>query len=141
LIEVYDREQAVDSALANISTRGFVEAGDHVMIGGFILGGGSNGTRIAIRGLGPSLADDGVDDVLEDPMLDLYDSNGTKLVSNDDWMDNPAQAVQLTINGLALPNNDESGIFTTLPPGAFTAILSGKNGGTGVGLIEIYNLE
>jgi hypothetical protein len=56
-------------------------------------------------------------------------------------MDNPAHAVQLTINGLALPHNDESGIFSTLPPGAFTAILSGKNGGTGVGLVEIYNLD
>ena len=111
------------------------------MIGGFILGGNGGNSRVALRGIGPSLAQSGVNNVLADPTLDLYNANGTKLISNDDWNDNPAQAVQLTANGLAPTNNKESGIFTNLPPGAFTAILSGKDGGTGVGLVEVYNLQ
>lgn len=143
LVEVFDLNPAADSALANISTRGFVETGENVMIGGFILGGtGGASTRVALRGLGPSLEQQGVSaTVLEDPTLDLYDSNGTRLIFNDNWMDNPAQAVQLSANGLAPTNNLESGIFMTLPPGAYTAILAGKDDGTGIGLVEIYDLR
>ena len=141
LVEAYDLDTAAASALANISTRGFVTTGENVMIGGFILGGGGGEATIAIRGLGPSLETSGVVGVLVDPVLDLRDSNGVRLILNDDWMDNPAQAVQLSANGLAPTRNSEAGIFTSLPPGAFTAILSGKNGTSGVGLIEVYHLE
>lgn len=140
-VEVYDNNQAVDSELANMSTRGFVQTQDKVMIGGFTLGGANGPSRIAVRGLGPSLAQAGINNVLADPTLELRDSNGTLLIMNDDWQSDPVSAAQLSANGLALPNPKESGIFTSLPGGQFTAILAGKNGGIGVGLVEIYNLK
>ena len=140
LVEVYDIDQTVDSKLANISTRGFVQTGDNVMIGGFILGGQDANAQVAIRGIGPSLSQFGLSNVLADPTLELRDNNGTLLISNDNWTDDPISAAQLTASGLALPDPHESGIFLSLPPGAFTAILAGKNGGIGIGLVEIYNI-
>ena len=144
LVEIYDTNAAAGAQLANISTRGFVQSGDNVMIGGFILGGppqaGSN-TRVVVRGIGPSLAQFGLSPVLADPTLELHDGNGALLISNDDWQDDPTSAGQLIAVGLAPQNSKESGIFTSLPPGAFTAILAGKNGGIGIGLVEIYNVE
>jgi hypothetical protein len=141
LVEVYDGDTVVDSQLANISTRGFVRTGDHVMIGGFILGKNSANAKIAVRGRGPSLAQSGLSPVLADPTLELRDSNGTTLISNDDWESDSASAAKLTANGLAPSDPKESGIFTELPPGQFTAILAGKDGGTGIGLVEIYNVK
>jgi uncharacterized repeat protein (TIGR01451 family) len=142
LVEVYDNSQGADSELANISTRGFVLTDDNVMIGGFTLGGASNPARIAVRALGPSLTSSGLSNVLADPTLELYNANGTVLVSNDDWQSDPAAAAQLTANGLALPHPKESGIFTSLvSPGQFTAIVAGKDGTTGLALVEIYNLR
>jgi hypothetical protein len=141
IVEVYDRDQTVDAALANISTRGFVQTGENVMIGGFILGGATTNARIALRGIGPSLAQFGLNPVLQDPTLELKDANGTTLVANDNWLDDPVSAALLTANGLGLSDPKESGIFTALPAGQFTAILAGKNGGVGIGLIEIYNLK
>jgi hypothetical protein len=140
LVEVYDIDSTVDSKLANISTRGFVQTGDNVMIGGFILGAHSTNAQVAIRGIGPSLSQFGLSNVLADPTLELRDNNGTLLISNDNWMDDSVSSAQLTANGLALQDPHESGIFMSLPPGAFTAILAGKNGGTGIGLVEIYSL-
>jgi hypothetical protein len=110
------------------------------MIGGFILGGG-NGSAVAIRAIGPSLSQSGLSNLLADPILELRDSNGALLVWNDNWQDDPATAGQLTAHGLAPHNSLESGMFTSLPPGAFTAILAGKDGGTGIGLVEIYNVR
>jgi hypothetical protein len=141
IVEVYDRDQAADAQLANISTRGFVETGDNVMIGGFILGGSTNNTQVAVRGKGPSLAQFGLNPVLQDPTLELRDANAALLAANDNWLSDPTSAAMLTANGLALDDQNESGIFTTLPPGQFTAILAGKDGGVGIGLVEIYNLE
>jgi hypothetical protein len=141
LVEVYDVDAAAASQVANISTRGFVQTGDDVMIGGFILGHGTASTNVAVRGIGPSLSQSGLSDVLADPTLELRDSNGALLIANDDWQDDSTQAAQLSANGLAPQNVKESGIFMSLPPGAFTAILTGKNGGTGIGLIEIYNVH
>ena len=140
LVEVYDVSQAAESQLANISTRGFVQTGSNVMIGGFILGGSST-AQVALRGIGPSLGQSGLSGVLADPILELRDANGAQLVSNDDWQQDPASAAQLSARGLAPQNQKESGIFTSLPPGAFTAILAGKSGGTGLGLVEIYNVQ
>jgi len=140
LVEIYDINPAADSRLGNISTRGFVQSGTNVMIGGFILGGASGNTRVAVRGIGPSLSQS-LSNRLSDPTLELHDSNGTMLAFNDNWQDDPVSAAQLTATGLALQNNLESGIFLSLPPGAFTAILTGRNGGTGVGLVEVYNLH
>ena len=141
IVEVYDNNLGSDSQLANISTRGFVQSGNNVMIGGFILGGGQANSRIALRGIGPSLSQFGLNNVLADPTLELRDANGAILVANDNWTDDPASAALLTANGLALSNAKESGIFTSLPAGQFTAILAGKNGGVGIGLVEIYNLK
>jgi cytochrome c peroxidase len=140
LLEIYDTGQAVDSQLANISTRGFVGAQDNVMIGGFILGG-NNSTRIAVRGLGPSLSQFGLGNLLADPTLELHDANGATLIANDNWTDDAASAAFLSANGLAPANANESAIFTALLPGQFTAILAGKNGGVGLGIIEVYNLR
>jgi hypothetical protein len=141
LVEVYDASAANPSLLANISTRGFVRTGDNVMIGGFILGTTNGITRVVVRGVGPSLAQFGLTPVLADPTLELHDSNGATLVSNDDWQEDPASAAELSANGFALSNTKESGIFRSLPAGQFTAILAGKNSGIGIGLIEIYNLH
>jgi len=140
LVEVYDNDQGSDTQLANISTRGFVQTGDNVMIGGFILGGNTLNTRVAIRGIGPSLAQSGISNVLADPTLELHDSNGATVFANNDWQDDPMSASQLTFHSLALQDSRESGIFTSLSPGAYTAILAGSGGGTGIGLIEIYNI-
>lgn len=138
LVEIYDADAAAASRLANISTRGFVTGGDNVMIAGFILGNGYS-TSVGVRGIGPSLAQFGLSNVLEDPTLELRDSNGAVLAANDNWQDDPSAAARLSANGLAPQSPMESGIFTTLPPGVFTAILAGKNVGIGLGLVEVYN--
>jgi hypothetical protein len=70
----------------------------------------------------------------------LHNADGTTLIANDDWTDDPVSAAQLAANNLALPDKKESGIFTSLPAGQFTAILAGKNG-DGIGTVEIYNLK
>lgn len=140
LIEIYDTDSRTGSHLSNISTRGFVLTGDNVIIGGFILRG-SKDTQVAVRGLGPSLAVFGLSPVLYDPVLQLHDSEGTTLEINHDWQDDPSQATQLLDHGLGLPNGRESGIFQSLAPGAYTVILAGDDGGTGIGLIEVYNLQ
>ena len=140
-MEIYDANTAQTSQLGNISTRGFVRTGSNVMIGGFILGGNSDNTRVAVRGLGPSLSQSGLTNVLADPTLELRNSNGVLLIPNDNWQDDPVSAAQLTANGLAPTDPKESGIFTTLALGAYTAILAGKNGGIGVGLVEVYNVH
>jgi hypothetical protein len=140
LVEVYDTDPAANSQLANISTRGFVLIGNNVMIGGFILSGSSN-THVVVRGIGPSLAQFGLSPVLANPTLVLHDSNGAVLVSNDNWQDDPVSASELLARGLAPPEPAEAAIYASLPPGAFTAVLAGKNSGTGIGLVEIYNVQ
>jgi hypothetical protein len=140
LVEVYDVSQAVLAKLANISTRAFVGTGDDIVIAGFILGNNSGNDRIVVRGIGPSLATFGVPNVLADPTLELRDSNATLLFSNNDWQDNPAQAGELSAAGLAPSSSLESGIAATLPPGLYTALLAGLNNGTGIGLVEVYDL-
>jgi hypothetical protein len=141
LVEIYDTNQTATSQLANISTRGFVRTGTQVMIGGFILGGGGGGASVAVRGLGPSLSQSGLSNLLPDPTLELRDANGVLLVANDNWQDDPTSAGQLNTHGLAPQSSLESAVFVSLPSGAFTAILAGKNGGTGIGLVEIYNVQ
>lgn len=141
LVEVYDNNPGADSQLGNISTRGLVQGGNSVMIGGFILGNGANNSRIVVRGLGPSLSQSGLSNVLPDPTLELRNADGTLVIVNDNWTDDPVSAAQLTASGFAPKDPKESGIFTSLPTGQFTAILAGKNGGIGIGLVEIYNLQ
>jgi len=142
LIEIYDNNQAVDSDLANLSTRGFVQTGDNVMIGGFTLGGTSNPTNTAVRALGPSLASFGLTNLLADPTLELHNANGTIMVANDDWQSDPVSAALLMANGLAPSDPKEAGLFVTLaPPSQFTAVVAGKNGNVGIALVEIYNIK
>jgi hypothetical protein len=141
LVEIYDVNPAVSSELGNLSTRGFVQGANSVLIAGFILGEQTGNDRVAIRGLGPSLSQFGLNPVLADPTLELHDSNGATLITNDDWETDVASAAQLALFGLAPSNPKEAAIFTSLPPGTFTAILAGKNGGTGIGTVEVYNLK
>jgi hypothetical protein len=140
-VEAYDTNRNTDSDLANISTHGYVGQENDVMIGGFTLGRENGSSRIAVRGLGPSLANYGLNNVLPDPALQLHNANGDIVASNDDWQSDPVAAAQLSAHGLALPNEKEAGLFVTLPPGAYTAILNGKFVGTGIGLVEVYNLK
>jgi cell division septation protein DedD len=140
LVEIYDLGQEVDSKLANISTRAQVSTNDNMMIAGFVLGGTNSNDRIIVRGLGPSLAGIGVSDALIDPRLELRDSNGELLQANNDWQDDAAQVSALNAAGLTPTNSLESAMAVTLPPGTYTALLAGVNNGTGVGLVEIYDL-
>jgi glucose/arabinose dehydrogenase len=139
LAEVYDLDQAADSRLANISTRATVGTGSNVLIGGFITGSKIGATRVALRALGPSLQQFGIANPLPDPWLALYDANGTLLASDDNWQTHPNQAAAIATYGLVPPNNLESAIAISLAPGRYTAIATGKNNQTGVGLIEIYD--
>lgn len=137
LVEVYDLNQAVDSKLANLSTRALVGSGDNIVIAGFMIVGNNGDDRVVVRGLGPSLV--GVPDALANPTLELRDGNGALLVANNDWQDDPAQATELSAAGLAPTNPLESGIAATLAPGLYTALLSGMSNGTGIGLVEVYD--
>ena len=139
LVEIYDLSHAAASKLANLSTRAFVDTGSDIVIAGFILGNGSGDDRVVVRGLGPSLGAFGLSSVLANPTLDLRDSNGAIVRTNNDWQDDPVQAAMLTKLGLAPTNNLESGIVATLQPGSYTALLSGVDGGIGLGLVEVYD--
>jgi plastocyanin/acyl CoA:acetate/3-ketoacid CoA transferase alpha subunit len=139
LVEVYDLDTKVDSKLANISTRGLVQSGSSVMIGGFILGNGNDAAKVLARGIGPSLAQAGVSNPLADPRLELHDANGALVQSNDNWKDTQADAIQAT--GAAPTNDLEAALVATLAPGSYTAIVSGKNTAAGVGLVELFKLQ
>jgi len=141
VLDMYDISKTANAQLANISSRGFVLTGNNVMIGGFILGGNGTTTQVAVRGLGPSLAQFGLSPLLADPILELHDGNGVVIATNDNWQDDSTQAAALTANNLAPADPNEAAIFIALAPGQWTAILAGKNGGTGIGTVEVYNLH
>jgi hypothetical protein len=138
VVELYDLAQTSNSFLANISTRGFVDTGDNVLIGGFIVGSGSSG-RVAVRALGPSLNSAGLTGTLADPILELHDTNGALLKTNDSWQTD-AGATELLAAGLAPTNANEAAILSPLAPGAYTTIVRGHGLNTGVALVEAYNL-
>lgn len=137
LVEMYDMSPG-GSKLANISTRGKIETGENVMIGGFIVGG-SQQTSVAVRAIGPSLEGYGIAGTLRDPMLEVRDGNGALLAHDDDWRD--FQEQPLIDSGLAPGENRESAMLLYLQPGAYTAVVRGKDNSTGVGLVEVYNLN
>ncbi|MDQ3546680.1 MAG: aryl-sulfate sulfotransferase, partial [Verrucomicrobiota bacterium] len=139
LVEVYDLSPEADAKLANISTRGNVGTGDNVLIPGFILGDVEK-TTVIVRAIGPSLSGSGVANPLADPTLTVYDSNGAALASNNDWQD-AVYANDISSLGLAPTDPLESAIILHLPAGAYTAIVSGANGETGLGLVEVYDLQ
>ncbi len=139
LVEVYDISPGVHSELTNVSTRGFVGTGQNVMIGGFITSGGNGSTEVVVRGLGPTLTQFGVANALADPVVTLVNSMGNVIATNDNWKNTQQAAIQAT--GLAPPNDLESAILATVATGNYTAILQGNNGGTGIGLVEVYNIK
>ena len=139
LFEVYDLSALANSKLGNMSTRGSVGTGDNVLISGFIVGDVGSAT-VVVRAIGPSLAAYGVSGVLSDPTLTIYDSSGSVIASNDNWQDN-VNSIDIVRNGLAPTNPSESALVLHLPAGAYTAIVRGANGGTGVALAEVYTLH
>lgn len=138
LFELYDLH-TTDGRAGNISTRGQVLGGDDVLIGGFIVGG-TAAKPVVVRALGPSLGDLSVANALSDPKLELHDGNGNLLQSNDNWAQGPdAQAI--TDEGFAPNKAKEAALQATLSPGNYTAVVSGVNGATGIGLVEIYDMS
>jgi plastocyanin len=138
LIDAFDLDPTADSTFANISTRGFAETGDQVMIGGFTLGGGGGSATIVVRAIGPSLAQLGVKDVLTDPTLEVRDKDGNTLNFDDNWKD--SQKAEIQAAGKEPENDLESAILLTLLPDSYTAIVAGKDGTTGVALVEVYRI-
>jgi hypothetical protein len=138
LVEFYD-VTGNNLRPVNISTRGLVQPGDNVMIGGFILADGNAGAHIVARALGPSLVDSGIANPLPDPALELHDGNGAIVATNDDWRD--TQEAELNATGLAPNNPAESAILAYLGTGSYTAIVRGQANSTGIALVEVYQLQ
>jgi uncharacterized delta-60 repeat protein len=140
LAEIYDVDPSVNAQVTNLSARGVVGSGNDVLIGGIIIGGGPTGSvqRVLVRALGPSLGNFGVASPLANPTLSLRDANGNVIANNDNWQD--SQQADIAATGKAPPNTKESAILALLAPGNYTAVVAGKNGTTGVGLIEFYRL-
>jgi hypothetical protein len=138
LVEAYDLEPVAPAALANISTRGFVQSGNNALIGGFIVGG-PDSAKVIVRALGPSLISSGISGAVADPSLELLNANGALIMSNDNWKDTQQAEIQAT--GIAPLNDAESAIVATVSPGNYTAIVAGKNNSAGIGLVEVYKLQ
>jgi Matrixin len=138
VVELYDLHTTGGRA-GNISTRGQVQSGDQLLIGGFIVGG-QQSKDVVVRALGPSLAAAGIGQPLSDPAVELRNASGVILASNDNWSSGP-NASQIQSENLAPSNPNESALQATLNPGSYTAVVRGVNGATGVGLVEIYDLS
>jgi cytochrome c peroxidase len=126
------------SQTVNLSTRMQVLTGDKVGIAGFIITGTAP-KRVLVRALGPSLAQFGLSTLLADPTITLNGPAGFAPIVNDNWKS--SQQDEINATGLAPGNDLESAIVATLTPGAYTAMLSGTNGGTGIGILEVYDLD
>jgi hypothetical protein len=137
VVEAYDLDPTNDSKLANLATRGFVQTGDNILIAGFITGNRNANINVLVRAMGPSLAGQ-VPNPLADPIMELHDSNGATLATNDNWQD--TQKTQIEQTGIPPGNAKESAIVSSLPPGGYTAIVRGVNGGVGNAVVEVYNL-
>ena len=133
--------------LGNISTRAFVQTGDNVMIGGFIVQGTAS-KRVIVRAIGPELTRYGVPNAMANPTLELHDSTGALIATNDNWRTTiiggiitTNQVREITASGLAPADGRESAIIADLPAGNYTAIVRGVNSSTGVALVEVYDLQ
>ena len=126
------------SQVLQISSRGRVETGDNVMIGGFIIQN-SPSKKVIVRAIGPSLSGFGIPGALADPVLELHDGTGALLQTNDNWRDSQEQEISAT--GLQPTNDKEAAIVADLAAGNYTAIVRGSNNSSGVGLVEIYDLD
>ena len=147
LVEVYDLSPDADSFLSNISTRSFVQTGDNVMIGGFIVPG-TESKRVIVRAIGPELTQYGVPNPLLNPTLELHDHTGALIASNDNWLHTiiggvitSDQTQAIRNSGYAPADGRESAIVAELPAGNYTAIVRGVNSTTGVALVEVYDLD
>jgi hypothetical protein len=147
LAEVYDLSSDTNSILGNISTRSFVQTGDDVMIGGFIVQGTAP-KRVIVRALGPELTQYGLPNALANPTLELHDSTGRLIARNDDWQHTiigrfigNGQVRDIIASGLAPADGRESAMVVELPAGNYTAIVRGVNNTTGVALVEVYDLQ
>ena len=137
LLDAYDLDQPSSSRLANVSTRGSVGTGDDALIGGVIIGGaGNGGAKVMFRAIGPSLPAT-LENRLQDPTLELYNADGVVFATNDDWKSEQAPN---EASGIPPTDDRESALVRTLPPGNYTAVIRGKNGTTGLALVEAYNL-
>lgn len=145
LVELYDLGSGA-SQLANISTRGLVGTGENVLIGGIIIGPSSaEDANLLVRAIGPSLGQAGIANPLADPTLEIHNASGTIIAHNDDWKVNAetgqSQEAAIRATGAQPSNDAESALLFTIAPGQYTAIVAGKSGGTGVGVVEVYNLQ
>jgi len=147
LVEVYDLNPNTTSVLGNISTRAFVQTGNGLMIGGFVVQG-TGPKSVIVRAIGPELTPFGIPDALADPTLELHNGTGAFIASNDNWQtteiggiitSNQVSAIQNS--GHAPTQPSESAIIATLQPGNYTAIVRGRNNTTGVALVEVYDLN
>jgi hypothetical protein len=140
LVEVYDLARETPSKFANISTRGFVDP-DNVLIGGYIAGGtGPGNVEVVVRGIGPLLGQAGVAGFLPDPTLELRNAQGSLLAFNDDFADAPENFTMIP-PVLQMAKVKDAALPAALPPGAYTAIVRGKGGASGVALVEIYDMN
>ncbi|MGH9807884.1 MAG: hypothetical protein ACRD9W_11590, partial [Terriglobia bacterium] len=138
LVESYTIDTNASHA-ANISTRGYVGSGDDALIGGFIVGGQTSKT-ILVRALGPSLGASAGGSVLADPEVELYDGDGQVIASNDNW-NTGSQVSEIMATGIPPDDPREAALIATVAPGNYTAVVSGVDGGEGIGLVEIYDLN
>jgi hypothetical protein len=148
-VEVYDISPSAASILGNISTRGFVQTGNNVMIGGFIVQGSGQKTMI-VRAIGPELSAPpfNIPNALANPTLELHNGSGTLIARNDNWQSTiiggiiaASQVIAIQNSGHAPTQPSESAIIAALPPGHYTAIMRGVNNTTGVALVEVYDLD
>jgi hypothetical protein len=137
VVDAFDLSAASTAKLANVATRGLIQPGDKLMIGGFIVQNGS--VKVVVRALGPSLAAFGITNALPDVTLQLRDQNGVLVRENDDWM--TTQKAELEATGLQPTNNLEAALVQTIPPGQYTAQVRGKPETTGTGVVEVYFLQ
>jgi hypothetical protein len=149
LVEVDDLGADASSILGNISTRSFVQTGDNVMIGGFIVQG-TQSKRVIVRAIGPELGTPpyNIPSALANPTLELHSSTGALIASNDNWQTtiiggiiSTNQVRDITNSGHAPGDGRESAIIADLPPGNYTAIVRGVDNMTGVALVEVYDLH
>jgi hypothetical protein len=136
IVEVFEID-APDVPLTNISTRGQVQTGNNVMIGGFVISGSSPQT-VLIRARGPSMIPAGVTNAIADPTMTLVNQATNAIIATNDNWGTASNAAAITATGLAPTNAFESAILTTLQPGAYTVVVSGVNNGTGVGIVEVF---
>jgi len=138
LVEGYTLDSNTTRA-ANISTRGRVGVDDEALIAGFIIDGGAS-KKVIIRALGPSLGAGGTGGVLANPLVELRDSAGDEIATNDDWSSGPQQA-EIVATSIPPSNPLESALIATLAPGTYTAVVRGADGGSGLGMVEIFDLD